>query len=414
MKVLDPLYGDISFSSAISNLAKVPIVQRLRHVRLSNIDSLDMPGISGISRYEHSLGVAHLAQRVSRNNHLNERTSLILQSAALLHDSLISPFGHLVEEAMGYAGIEFSHENMLNKLFIGDEEDEIGGLERQVLYGRSTRLTEWASSAFKCDYREAMCEISLSIKGDGKVGALVAGGIDLDNIDNICRVAFHMGLDVDKELPLQLADSFSIKNDGIRFYDSSVKYIEKWLCLRAEVYSRFMPARQDFTCKVMLLYATVHALHCGVLSRTDWSLSDVEYMGKLLHSKEKNIVEIVQRWLSGELWTLSDLIWFDDNAPSHKDILTFSELLTKELSRECFVYRIKDKRYRKVSFSTVDNKDICLGENSNKWLMGVASPSKKAFTHKNMDAIVSLAMRYFGVEPLASGNDFKYDTSSLF
>ena len=61
VEVLDPLYGDVRFSEAISELLRTPIVQRLRHVRLSNIDSTAMPGIAGITRYEHSLGVAFLA-----------------------------------------------------------------------------------------------------------------------------------------------------------------------------------------------------------------------------------------------------------------------------------------------------------------------------------------------------------------
>ena len=60
----DALYGRMSFPPEIAALILTPVVQRLRHVRLSNIDSLDMPAIANLSRFEHVLGTAHLASRV--------------------------------------------------------------------------------------------------------------------------------------------------------------------------------------------------------------------------------------------------------------------------------------------------------------------------------------------------------------
>jgi len=61
----DSLYGEVSLDSAIAELSRTPLMQRLRDVRLSNVDSIVMPGISNISRYEHSLGVAYVASRVA-------------------------------------------------------------------------------------------------------------------------------------------------------------------------------------------------------------------------------------------------------------------------------------------------------------------------------------------------------------
>lgn len=47
----DALYGEVRMEPAIADLASRPLVQRLRHIRLSNIDSLASPGIAHISRY---------------------------------------------------------------------------------------------------------------------------------------------------------------------------------------------------------------------------------------------------------------------------------------------------------------------------------------------------------------------------
>lgn len=54
--LFDPLYGNVEFEPAIADLASQPLVQRLRHIRLSNVDSSGLPGIANVSRYEHALG----------------------------------------------------------------------------------------------------------------------------------------------------------------------------------------------------------------------------------------------------------------------------------------------------------------------------------------------------------------------
>jgi hypothetical protein len=107
---LDPLYGDIQLDPQVASLVATPLMQRLRHIRLSNIDSLNMPGISGINRYEHGLGTMHLAGSTEIAMRLSQDDRLVLLAAALLHDSAIPPFGHLVEEALAVSGHNFDHE----------------------------------------------------------------------------------------------------------------------------------------------------------------------------------------------------------------------------------------------------------------------------------------------------------------
>src|SRR5690349_5656478 len=102
MLILDPLYGELTLPKAIVQLLSKPIVQRLRHIRLSNIDSLDMPGIANISRYEHVVGTAYLLSQTGLFSKLDVETATWLQAAALLHDWAILPYGHLIEEASQY------------------------------------------------------------------------------------------------------------------------------------------------------------------------------------------------------------------------------------------------------------------------------------------------------------------------
>src|SRR5436190_8268745 len=92
---IDPLHGTIQFDETLVALVQMPVVQRLRHVRLSNIDSVDIPAIANLSRFEHVVGVAHLAGEVGFLRSLPAFDHLVLKGSALLHDWAITSFGHL-------------------------------------------------------------------------------------------------------------------------------------------------------------------------------------------------------------------------------------------------------------------------------------------------------------------------------
>src|SRR5947209_19956686 len=100
LRIQDPLYGEIELCPEIHGLVRRALVQRLRQIRLSNIDSMSMPGIANISRYEHSVGVAYLAAQIGFQHRIPLTDRLILQAAGLIHDTAITPFGHLVEESL--------------------------------------------------------------------------------------------------------------------------------------------------------------------------------------------------------------------------------------------------------------------------------------------------------------------------
>src|SRR5665213_2434585 len=127
---LDALYGEVRFDEHIAALIAAPIVQRLRHIRLSNIDSVAMPGIANLSRYEHVLGVGHLAQRTGLRHRVSSFDALALTSAGVLHDWAVTAFGHLVEEAFNYMGIGFSHEEKLHAILSGASDNAtVGGAD---------------------------------------------------------------------------------------------------------------------------------------------------------------------------------------------------------------------------------------------------------------------------------------------
>lgn len=383
-KVLDALYGEVRFTSDLTELIQSSPVQRLRHVRLSNIDSTAMPGIAGVSRYEHSLGVAYLAGCVSMSAKDSMRDRQVVMAAGLLHDTAITPFGHLIEEAFKYGGT-FDHEVRLRQVF--GLEAGLGGPHFQVL-GRENELLNWAHKYCQGEPHNTLQDILSSIAGQGRLGRLIKGSIDLDNLDNLCRIAFHMGLSVDKSLPIRVARGMSIPGDGaLIFSAAAASCVDEWLKLRREVYRRLMLSREDFVSKMMLIYAAMVAHEAGILKTDDWKLTDGGFTHHILDKGPTSARETVLRWLRGDSWELADLLWVEGQLPLYSELKALSTELSGALGRHCFLYGITDKSTRKVSLRIEDGTEVSFGQPPTKWLLGVASRVRKPFSQRETATI---------------------------
>jgi HD superfamily phosphohydrolase len=405
----DSLYGQVSFRGALAELIGSPVLQRMRHVRLSNIDSIAMPGIANLSRYEHVLGVGYLAQHVGLLPHLRELDRLALGAAALLHDWIITAFGHLVEEAFKYLDTGFDHESRMQELLSHDEAlGEIGFLDRQILGGRQTNLRPWAKRSvgdFEADL--LLDRIMEAISGRGPLGRLISGEMDLDNIDNVYRMAYHMGMPVDRSLPLRLASGIvGIATSGNPIFRQDVENdVASWLDTRAQVYSRLMPAEPDFAMKMMIIFAAIEAQKVGEIRASDWHMTDSDFVSLLLKSKSSAARDTMERWLSGEFWAAIPLQWISGQRPTYPDLLSFSAEVSVKLNRQCFAYGIKDKRHRFVEVEFDNGLCRSFGKKPNAWLFGLGSPKRQVFTNSEVKIIIDLLNKRFHSEALGAPDD---------
>jgi HD superfamily phosphohydrolase len=113
----DPVHGYVSVPEAVvERVVDTAPFQRLRHVRQLSATYLVYPGANH-TRFEHSLGVYHLATRVFQNLRDQHRfrrgarsgalddVELTLQCAALLHDVGHPPLSHLGERHLDAAAL---------------------------------------------------------------------------------------------------------------------------------------------------------------------------------------------------------------------------------------------------------------------------------------------------------------------
>jgi uncharacterized protein len=408
--IYDPLYGALEMSEALADLVRTAAVQRLRRVRLSNIDSVASPGIAGVSRFEHVLGTSHLAQTVAFWRQLEESDQVCLAAAALLHDIAITPYGHLLEEALHYAGISYSHEHKMAVLFGEDEPQEPGGIDFQLYHGFESGISPWARKAFGQEASERLRTILDAITGGGRFGPCISGQIDVDNIDNVIRLAHHMGIESRPGLAPQLAQSMIAVDETGLVWDSKVpSLISAWLSVRARLYSHLMFARSDFIGKAMLTTAIVEAYSNGQLGQAgyEWTMTDDKLLqclrparfGEVTDSKTANqIAETVRAWEVGQLWSAAPFWWVDGDMPRQAHIWEFRLSCSTALGRKCFPHGIADKRHRALAIRLEDGRLIKTGKHSDKWLLGVVSPRREDFTRKESSLVMQAASDYFGRE----------------
>src|SRR3954464_14092732 len=108
--VRDPVHGMIELSPEEWAAVDTPIFQRLRRVRQLAMTYLVYPGALH-TRFEHSIGVRHIAGRLSKSLDLAEEHVDTVQGPALLHDGGHGVFSHVSEQVIDeLSGADGVHE----------------------------------------------------------------------------------------------------------------------------------------------------------------------------------------------------------------------------------------------------------------------------------------------------------------
>ncbi len=202
-EIRDPVYGFIEFNEWERDIINHPDFQRLRRIRQLALTDLVYPGATH-TRFEHSLGVMHLASKMfdiiikkESNKRLLkdlinysaagfEKDRQLLRLAALLHDIGHAPFSHASEELMPKKtnGKPYKHEDYSLEIITQKFKDVI---EEHPI--NST------------NYNIKAKEVAALIAGDIKVlghrsfwKVLISSQLDADRGDYLLRDSLHMGV----------------------------------------------------------------------------------------------------------------------------------------------------------------------------------------------------------------------------
>ena len=380
--IYDALYGVIYLPDFIWNIIPCPELQRLREVRLCNINSFCLTGGANINRYEHAIGTCYLAQECLNSwppsNPISDEEKKLFLLAALLHDVASAAFGHSVEYIESRFG--FRHEAF--KYAITGEK-ETGYLYKSatlepIFFGMDRELPSKISD-------EDLDKINEIINGKWRFGPLINSTMDLDNIDNVFRLGYHIGLVKSGAVPLKLARSLYIEDNELVIRKEMLPLAEDWYKARKKLYSLLLLNPEEFSAKCMLTEAIEIAKAKEILP-LNWYDVDYELLKKLSDISSESSI-IISRLLKGDLYGCIGI--FSTTKIDKYEIFRDTRKRTKledELNRRIrskapsrfksamvALHPIIDvnKTERQVCIRTDDGRIIKIGKSSYRLLIGV-------------------------------------------
>lgn len=231
--IQDALHGYIELSDEEVNVLDSPEMQRLRRIKQLGLSSLVYPSATH-TRFQHSLGVMHIAGRFAQSLGLDEEKEKELRMAGLLHDSGHGPFSHaseVVAEKEGHSHEDFSCE-VVDKL-----EDS---------------------------YSVDPVRVKKIIKGELEIGQVVAGDIDSDRMDYLMRDAHASGLkhgQIDYETIIRLAQ---IDSRRLVFDSKAVQALESLFTARFHMMKTLYQHHTSLVAEKMLQRSLENFLEEGV------------------------------------------------------------------------------------------------------------------------------------------------------
>ena len=296
-----------------------------------------------------------------------------------MHDIASAALGHSVEYVESQAG--FDHEEAFSHVVVG----QAGGpyvyksitLE-PIFFGMPRSI----STKIPMEDLKAIGEI---IAGKGRFGPLINSTMDLDNIDNVFRLAYHIGIVRSGETPLRLAKSLWTEGSELVLKTESIPLVEDWYRVRKRLYQFLLLNPEEFSAKCMLTEA-IEIAKSKEAHAFNWYDVDFELFQQLSRVSSETS-SIVSRLMRGDLYGSIGI--FSTQNTKIQEVLLDGERrikLEEKLSsmiRSKFPSRFKsamiavhvivdmNKTERQVQIRTDDGKTVSIGKRFDQLLIGV-------------------------------------------
>ncbi len=205
--IKDSVHDHIEVQGVAEDLLDTPPVQRLRRIRQLGTVDLVYPSANH-TRFEHSLGVYHLADRALSHLGIEGQQGERVRAAALLHDIGHCPYSHNIE------ALVYRH--------TGKYHDDIADLVDEGPVART--LTDHGLNPDR---------IADLVAGGGELGQLVSGELDVDRMDYLVRDAHHTGVPYGTIDHGRLVRELRFVDGDLVFDEGNVQAAESLLLARA-------------------------------------------------------------------------------------------------------------------------------------------------------------------------------------
>lgn len=379
MLVLDHLYGAIGIPRWLEPVLYAAEVQRLRDVRLTNIPSPSYPALSDARRLSHSIGVAHLATRLAKKVAYNwsDAHARALVVAALIHDVGTPGFGHLIEYPLA-ASKDWNHERFVRNVIRGNYRPE--KRYHQVYYANTLSL------------HNVLLKLGIDIDlvislicGEPPLGRLLAGLLDIDNIDGVFRMATLLGLTTDSSIPRRLVDAIDFEGDGIVFPEAMLPFVQLWQDLRRRAYEILTFDEPSLSGQSMLTDCLSYALREERFAEEQWFYTDDMILRFFFEMK--NTRNVIRRFAVGDVYDTVFMGWYnmgkgekDLRHPGERSRL--AETLSDRIGIPCSPYVFYDEGTFSKRLELVVGREgssaraKVFGEKSTSVIVGIFTPRR--------------------------------------
>ncbi|RLG83910.1 MAG: hypothetical protein DRO40_03020 [Thermoprotei archaeon] len=439
----DSLYGSIPVNEIEYNIIQTPVFNRLHNIRQLGPTYLIYPGAKH-SRFEHSLGVMHLASKMLENilstlaydefvKLFNNRTrefifllfregvfselrylnihdvlkAFLVQSirlAGLLHDLGHYPYSHVVEEGIGKRGL---HEKITHELILSWKElrEILLPLTYELNGSKVTGITPEHVVAILMNsfHRRRLLSESksyiplLDSQGYNLLHKVISGVFDADRLDYLRRDALHTGVvygivDIDR-----IIDSMHVVRDK----DSFLIYYD----LKA------LPALEDMLSSRIKMYKLVYYHHKNVLLAEITRRMIYEAIRlsdqKKDHRYKRMLVDDIVNTLISYPWKVTDNLLIDiaeyllNNATRHSKAYYYAEAFLNRQLLPMTIFKREEDLYHFIA--TILNGNIKLS----KYRLLINNLVKdinklEDYIHKESNGEIELltaSIKYHGVSP---------------
>ena len=200
-EIRDPIYGFIPYNEWEREIIDHPAFQRLRRIKQLALTDMVYPGATH-TRFEHSLGVMHLAtlmyeaiiekdlkilvDHFGYNESGIKKDKQLIRLATLLHDVGHGPFSHATEEVMPInkiTGKSYEHEDFTCEIIRKEFKNVIENHKENINYD------------FNADTVAALIEGNAEIlKAKLFWRELISSQLDADRCDYLLRDSYHIGV----------------------------------------------------------------------------------------------------------------------------------------------------------------------------------------------------------------------------
>jgi len=241
-QVRDNVHGFIRWNDEVVRIIDTPTFQRLRGIRQLAFAHYVYPGATH-SRFNHSLGVYHLASRICDKLEMkpdaDDRRTILL--AALLHDVGHAPFSHVSEDVL----------SMFSPRRPKGAADATSKIHERIT-ADVIRHDNSLSKVLSQQARHDVVKLLDEGLGDPVNKAIVSGPLDADKMDYLLRDSMNCGVRYGVYDPDQLISSLDKIKDADRGHVLIVE--EDGLhCVEQFILAKYHITNQVYRHKVRLI-----------------------------------------------------------------------------------------------------------------------------------------------------------------